>query len=246
MRNRARRLAQQLLADWRMSGRPSVSIDDPLSPVGRVIVELRTENDGYSGMMGHHTDPFVAVERRLDVETMLSALPQKDAEFCRRLMCPSVIGAFPHGLMARATAYRRLAKIRQLLITNGFSARDDFSERRVEVCMDGFPRTGPVPWRGITSDDFKAWLADAKPGAVFVYHCGSVALTTNCRGEALNFAKRQKLSRLADCAWQAAVDRRVHLLQRRLGENCFDYFAVARAPQSAPSPCLRTSWRVIR
>jgi hypothetical protein len=100
--------------------------------------------------------------------------------------------------------------------------------------MDGFPRTVPVVGGSSTSDEFKTWLADAKPGAVFVYHCGSVALATNYKGEALPYAERQKLARLAHCAWIAAVQGRLHLLQRRLGENCFEYFAVARSRAGEP------------
>jgi RNA polymerase sigma-70 factor (ECF subfamily) len=234
MSNRTRRLAQQLLAYRRMFGWPPVSIDDPLSRVGRAIVELVTDSDGYSGMMGHHTDPFAAVERYLDVETMLSVLPERDAEFCRRLMSPAVIGLFPHGLMPRATAYRRLARIRRLLVANGFGARDGFPQRRVEVFMGDFASTVPVVGDGSTSDEFKTWLADAKPGAVFVYHSGSVALATDRHGQALRCAERQKLARLAHRAWLAAAQGRVHLLQRRLGENCFEYFAVARLQTGEP------------
>lgn len=228
MINRARRLAQQLRAHRRIFGSSLVSIDDHLSMASHSILEQVTDSEGYSGMMGHHTDPFATVERRLDVETMLSVLPEKDAKFCRRLMCPRAVGPFPHNLMPRATAYRQLARIRRVLIANGFGSRDRFDEGRVEVFMDGFPRTILVPGSGTTSDDFKAWLDDAKPGAVFVYHCGSIALATNSLGEGLDLAEKKKLAHVADCAWLAAVQGRVHLLQRREGDGCFTYLAVAR------------------
>jgi hypothetical protein len=64
---------------------------------------------------------------------------------------------------------------------------------------------------------FERWLARAAAGDSFVYHRGSLALATNERGEVLQYPARQRLARVAHCAWVAGVQGHVHLLQRREG-----------------------------
>lgn len=85
------------------------------------------------------------------------------------------------------------------------------------------------PGSDATADDFKTWLRQASVGDSFVYHCGFLALGTNHLGAVLHHAERQRLAAVAHCAWLTAQQGHVHLLQRRLRENCFDYFAVARS-----------------
>lgn len=87
---------------------------------------------------------------------------------------------------------------------------------------------------GATIGDFKAWLERAWDGELFVYHCGFLALGTNQLGEAFAPAERQRLAGVAHCAWLAAQQGDVHLLQRREGDACFTYLAVAR-PRSLQS-----------
>src|SRR5262245_3729171 len=90
---------------------------------------------------------------------------------------------------------------------------------------------GSVP----TVGKFKTWLQRAQDRDRFVYHVGTVASGTNHIGEVLAPAERQLLAEVANCAWVAAQQGHVHLLQRRLWDNCFEYFAVARPQPAEPS-----------
>jgi hypothetical protein len=77
---------------------------------------------------------------------------------------------------------------------------------------------------GPTETEFRVWLRRAKAGESFVYHCGFLALGTDHLGNLLAPAERQRLASVAHCVWLAAVHGEAHLLQRRLAENCFEYF----------------------
>jgi hypothetical protein len=92
-----------------------------------------------------------------------------------------------------------------------------------------------LPSDGSTVAMFERWLSTAKEGQVLVYHRGALAPPTNLNGDALREAARLNLVRVAHCLWVAAQQGRVHLLQRRLGEDCFEYLAVARQQSIAPS-----------
>jgi hypothetical protein len=94
-----------------------------------------------------------------------------------------------------------------------------------------------VQWSGPTVGEFKAWLRSAQVGDLLIYHCGFLALGMNHLGDVLAPAERQQLAAVAHCAWVAAQHGQVHLLQRRLGEACFEYFAVVRPQTAEPSTC---------
>ena len=228
MTNEGHRLARRHLAYRKVFGTPSSFVDNSLPGAGQSPIETTADTGGNGMMMGHYPNSFGAVEQRLDVERMLGALSEKDAELCRRLLHYSATECSQDCATSRATVYRHLARIRALLINNGFGQCDTFSMRRVEILMDCFPRRLPVPNDGLSSRDFATWLETAQPGAMFVYHQGSLVLSTNADGVLLPHAERQKLARLAQLAWSAAQQGRVHLLQRREGDACFTYLAVAR------------------
>ena len=88
---------------------------------------------------------------------------------------------------------------------------------------------------------FRIWLAHASAGECFIYFVGFLALGTGADGQLLADVTRKESLLVAQRAWVAAERGLVHLFPRRLGQNCFEYFAVARPRQAEQSPCLR-SW----
>lgn len=102
--------------------------------------------------------------------------------------------------------------------------------------MDGtLPSSKAGPQRSL-EHWFRRWLADAPAGDRFTYFIGFLALGIGAEGQWLPEAERKTSLRTAQMAWIAAERGRVHLLQRRLGENRFEYFAVARPPRPKPPP----------
>jgi hypothetical protein len=94
--------------------------------------------------------------------------------------------------------------------------------------MDG---TLSSPLRSEPSDfanDFRAWLAGGRAGECFTYFIGFLALGIGADGRRLAEGERKQSLLVARSAWDAADRGLVHLLQRRLGENCFEYVAVVR------------------
>ncbi|HET6377638.1 MAG TPA: hypothetical protein VFG05_04945 [Methylocella sp.] len=88
----------------------------------------------------------------------------------------------------------------------------------------------------LTETLFAAWIAQAEAGEVLEYHQGFLVLDADKASTRLNEPDRTRLLKLARCAWRAAEQRLVHLVQRRLGEGDFSYLAIARArPKSVPA-----------
>ena len=73
-----------------------------------------------------------------------------------------------------------------------------------------------------------AWVAQAEPGAVMVYHRGFLVVDTDKLLSDLSPEERQTLRRLADAAFRAAQQELVHLVQTRLAIDRFSYMAIAR------------------
>jgi len=80
-----------------------------------------------------------------------------------------------------------------------------------------------------------AWVAMAKPGDHVIYHRGFLSLDLIGHGSHLTSAARRQLRDLAAAALKAAEEKRVHLVQARLGPDHFAYIAVAR-PKTKPKP----------
>jgi len=103
--------------------------------------------------------------------------------------------------------------------------------------------------QGLTGDeaaDLRHWMANAEAGERFSYYTGFLAPSINADGEHLSETERKKSQMVARVARAAAERGLIHLLQRRLGENRFEYFAVARPHRAESSPCPSTCWRVVR
>lgn len=81
---------------------------------------------------------------------------------------------------------------------------------------------------------FCTWLADAPSGARIIYYRGLLAFERMPSAGVLDQERRQRLARLASRALQAAEDGRVHLLQRRLGDNDYLYIAIKARPKARP------------
>lgn len=86
--------------------------------------------------------------------------------------------------------------------------------------------------------DFCAWAAQAAPGDQIQYHHGFLALDTFSLSDQLCEHQRAELVRLAACAFRAAEDGLVHLVQKRLGAHSFAYIAIARPKPSHPRTSL--------
>jgi hypothetical protein len=80
---------------------------------------------------------------------------------------------------------------------------------------------------------FNRWLLRALPGQELAYHRGHL-IWDRSPASALGEGERRALARIADAAWQAAEEGRVHLVQRRNGPFDFSYLAVKAAPAIRP------------
>ena len=107
--------------------------------------------------------------------------------------------------------------------------------------MDGILSSTLASAQGPGVKGFQGWLAKASAGDRVAYFVGFLAVGTGPDGQRLPAADHHKALHEARMARVAAERGLIHLLQRRLGENCFEYFAVARPRQAERSPCLR-SW----
>lgn len=87
----------------------------------------------------------------------------------------------------------------------------------------------PTGELGLTDIDLCAWMAQAGPGDVLEYHCGALSIDRNPVITTLGRDEAQRIDRLADAAFRAAEVELIDLLQRRLGQDCFSYLAVARS-----------------
>lgn len=71
-------------------------------------------------------------------------------------------------------------------------------------------------------------VTDAVPGDVIVYHVGFLARDRYAAISKLTEEQRLELDALADCAARLAEGGWVHLLQRRIGLECFAYLVIVR------------------
>ncbi|PHQ98006.1 MAG: hypothetical protein COB39_09465 [Marinosulfonomonas sp.] len=87
----------------------------------------------------------------------------------------------------------------------------------------------------VTEIEFCAWVAQALPGDRLEYHRGFLVLDTFPVFSSLEAEAREALRKLADRTFHVAEQGLVHLVQERVGPDCFAYIAVARPkPKSAP------------
>jgi hypothetical protein len=81
---------------------------------------------------------------------------------------------------------------------------------------------------------FLAWLERGQPGEVLVYHRGLLA-HDRARSD-LTETERRQVARIADAAFAAAEEGRVHLVQRRHGPLDFSYLAVRTSRRAGVAP----------
>lgn len=81
----------------------------------------------------------------------------------------------------------------------------------------------------LTEGHFCAWIGQSAPGAVIEYHRGFLAIDTVRASSDLLEPERKELVRVGRRAWWACEHTLVHLVQRRLGPDCFSYLAIVRA-----------------
>jgi hypothetical protein len=86
------------------------------------------------------------------------------------------------------------------------------------------------PIRPLTAGRFWSWLARSAPGAVLEYHRGLLILDRSPASD-LSEDERRTVATLADAAFQAAEEGRVHLAQRRNGAFDFSYLAIKAAAE---------------
>ncbi len=80
----------------------------------------------------------------------------------------------------------------------------------------------------LTEAQFCAWVGQSVPGAVIEYHRGFLAIDTVRASSDLVEPVRKELVRIGRRVWWAAEKNLVHLVQRRLGPDCFSYLAIVR------------------
>jgi len=101
--------------------------------------------------------------------------------------------------------------------------------------MKHTPIHAAQPNRPLTEIEFCAWVAQALPGDRLEYHRGFLVLDTFPLFSRLDDKERDALRKLANRTFHAAEQGLVHLVQERVGPDCFAYIAVARPkPKSAP------------
>lgn len=77
-------------------------------------------------------------------------------------------------------------------------------------------------------NDFRAWLAKAKPGDRFEYHRGFLAVDLGGESKKRKF-ERRALRELSDAVLRAGQMGLVRLVQRRRGPEDYHYLAVRTA-----------------
>ncbi|WP_412049475.1 hypothetical protein ACK6D9_17415 [Hoeflea sp. Naph1] len=87
----------------------------------------------------------------------------------------------------------------------------------------------------LSEEAFSLWLAVAEPGSIIQYHVGFLSLDVAETNINLSIAAHRKLMAIANLAWCASEARIVHLVQRRLGPDHFEYLAVMRPRRTGAS-----------
>jgi hypothetical protein len=88
------------------------------------------------------------------------------------------------------------------------------------------------PKSPLTEIQFCAWVAQALPGDRLEYHRGHLAVDADKVTSDLDPNARAELACLRDRAFWSETAGLVHLVQQRLGPDCFAYLAIARPKTS--------------
>lgn len=85
-----------------------------------------------------------------------------------------------------------------------------------------------TPAAVMTENDLCDRLADALPGDVITYHIGLLARDRAPQSQMLTPERCRELGAVADRVLRLAEIGWAHLVQRRIGEECFAYLLVVR------------------
>ncbi len=114
-----------------------------------------------------------------------------------------------------------------------------------QVVSPSIPPARPAPAAPLPMDEiaFAAWVAQAEPGAVLVYHRGFLVVDADNALVGISPEACRALRHLRAAAFRAAEQGLVHLVQQRLAADRFAYIAIARprrqgAPASLASQLL--------
>ena len=80
----------------------------------------------------------------------------------------------------------------------------------------------------VTADEFVNWLGLAGPGEQIVYAKGFLSVAVH-KADLNRDPDGPKLEAVQRAAWKAHERRAAHLVQRRLGDNEYEYLAVKGA-----------------
>ncbi len=80
---------------------------------------------------------------------------------------------------------------------------------------------------------FCAWITQAEPHDAFEYHRGFLVVDLDAKISALAWDQRAELERVASKARDAARQKLICLVQRRLGAGEYSYIAVVRRRSEA-------------
>ena len=94
--------------------------------------------------------------------------------------------------------------------------------------------------RCLTETAFCAWLGQAHPNDVLVYHRGMLAMDASIDGQTPKSDARRELARVGRITWRAAEKGLVHLVQRRCGPDDYSYLAIARRRTDKVTASLST------
>lgn len=83
-----------------------------------------------------------------------------------------------------------------------------------------------------------AWIAQAAPGEMLVYHRGFLAVDATSVISKLPSEQQRALRLVASAALRAAEQGLVHLVQARIGPDQFAYIAIARSRPRQAGPAL--------
>lgn len=78
----------------------------------------------------------------------------------------------------------------------------------------------------VDENGFCDWLVDAMPGATLAYYRGHLGRDRMPSAKVLAEPLRRQVVEMAGRVHQAAVEKRIYLLQRRHGENDYSYVAI--------------------
>ena len=92
----------------------------------------------------------------------------------------------------------------------------------------------------LTDVELFAWIAQAEAGARLEYHRGFLGIDVTPAISLLPRPARHQLADLAEAALSAFEKGLVHLVQERVGPNCFAYIAIARRRPKAAAASLST------